>query len=176
MYILEYDDSKKKNVILREMLSIRVTHPALYSLVDQIKKIMTQSNTNNCFIIKMNLSKVKNFSSVNGLSKYYRAFLQNINGAYSILNNSSIWIRLVDVGDCEAEANAIAEFKYFKEIGLYDYKSAWENLEYNIRIQRENYLDSTTTQKNFHGAFVTPVLYGDECEFQQILEGNKKTL
>lgn len=179
--ITEYDDSKN-NVILSEMFRISHTHPALYKLVNQlINKNKNADNKKYCLIIKMKLAQVEALNSVKGGGKFYRTFIQNKKGAYSILNNSSIWIRMVDTDDSNAEKNAKKEFEYFDKIGLYDYNSAKENLEYNIRLQKENYLDSSAQvlgvqNTQVHGVHVTPVLYGDECEFQQILEGNKKTL
>ena len=88
----------------------------------------------------------------------------------SFINNSSIWIRLVDWKKSEID-KAVEELEYFKSIGLYDYGSAKENLEYNIRLQKENYLDSRTQG---HGVYVTPQFYGDETEHWRILfEDNK---
>lgn len=164
--IIKYDDTKS-NLMLFEMLGVRHKHPALSALVNQFSQ-KNNNNTKYCLVIKMNLSKIKDLNSVKGGAKYYRNFIQNIKGAYSFINNSSIWIRLVD-NDCTAEKIAINEFKYFNEIGLYDYDSAIENLDYNIRLQPQNYLDSKTQG---HGVHVTPVLYGDEAESLNILRDN----
>lgn len=84
---------------------------------------------------------------------------------YSFFNNSSTWIRLVDWKQSEI-SEAVKEMVYFGNIGLYDYGSAKENLEYNIRIQSHNYLDST---EGGHGEYVTPVLYGNEVDHWNIL-------
>ena len=78
---------------------------------------------------------------------------------FSFFNNSSIWVRLVDWDD-DAITKDKQELGYFEEIGLYKYDSAKENLDYNIRVQEQNYLDDATSSG--HGSHVTPVLYGDE--------------
>ena len=97
------------------------------------------------------------------------ALEENLDKALSFFNNSSIFIRLVDINDTKAYDNAVAEFEYFDSIGLYDYDSAWENLEYNTRIQPQNYLESL---ESGHGNFVTPILYGDESKARVILKNN----
>ena len=99
-------------------------------------------------------------------------FDKNVNIVYGFFNNSSIWIRLVVKDgnhDDQKIINANNELEYFKKIGLYDYGSAIENLDYNIRLQPQNYLDSKTLG---HGVHVTPVLYGDEAESLNILRDN----
>lgn len=102
-----------------------------------------------------------------------KALEENLERVFSFFNNSSIWIRLVDMYDKKAYDAAAAEFEYFDKIGLYDYSSAWENLEYNLRICLANYLDSSL---DGHGNYVTPVLYGSETEAREILCGNRKKL
>lgn len=97
---------------------------------------------------------------------------ENLERVFSFFNNSSIFLRLVDFDDDIAEKKAIAEFKYFDNIGLYDYDSAWENLGYNLRIFQENYLESTL---DGHGNFVTPLVYGDEVNALKILVHNSKS-
>lgn len=97
----------------------------------------------------------------------------NLIGPFSFFNNSSIWVRLVDLNDKNAYATAVAEFTYFANIGLYDYPSARENLEYNLRIVSQNYLESTLEG---HGNYVTPMLYGNETEAREILCGNHRTV
>ena len=121
----------------------------------------------------MKLSMVEALNRIKGGDKFFRTFSQNKNGAYSFLNNSSIWIRLVDDND-DAEQKAIDEFKYFENIGLYNYDSAFENVDYNSRLQGHNYLNSPQSQG--HGVHVTPVLYGDETEFLNILKRNFKVI
>lgn len=73
-------------------------------------------------------------------------------------NNSSIWIRLVDWKQVEID-DAVNEMEYFNNIGLYNFESAKENWDYNIRIQIKNYLDSNAAG---HGVHVTPILFGNE--------------
>lgn len=105
-----------------------------------------------------------------------KALEENLERVFSFFNNSSIWVRLVDMYDQKAYNRAVDEFEYFDSIGLYDYNSAWENLEYNLRIFSENYLESTL---DGHGNFVTPMVYGDETEALEILadeEENKRPL
>lgn len=99
-----------------------------------------------------------------------KAMENNLKRVFSFFNNSSIWVRLVDMYDENAFKAAVAEFKYFDRIGLYDYASAWENLEYNTRSFADNYLFSTL---DGHGSHVTPKLYGNEVEAKEILQGNK---
>lgn len=93
----------------------------------------------------------------------------NLAGPFSFFNNSSIWVRLVDKDDKNAYSTAVAEFEYFDKIGLYDYASAWENLEYNLRIFAHDYLESSL---DGHGNYVTPILYGNETESLGILQNN----
>lgn len=95
---------------------------------------------------------------------------ENLERVFSFFNNSSIFLRLVDFDNDKAEKRAIAEFKYFDNIGLYDYNSAWENLEYNLRIFKENYLESNM---DGHANFVTPVVYGNEVKARSILVSNR---
>lgn len=105
-----------------------------------------------------------------GIAEHYKQFLSFLNNKFSFINNSSIWVRVVNWDDDEIKT-AQKELEYFRNIGLYDYDSAIENLDYNIRLQPQNYLDSKTLG---HGVHVTPVLYGDEAEHRRILfEDNK---
>lgn len=98
-----------------------------------------------------------------------KAMEENLERVFSFFNNSSIWVRVVDINDKEAYNQAVAEFEYFDNIGLYDYDSAWENLEYDTRIIKQNYLESAL---NGHGNYVTPELFGDEVKAIKILLGN----
>lgn len=88
-----------------------------------------------------------------------KAWKENLNRIISFCNNSSIWVRIVDVNNENAFTAAQNDFVFFEKVGLYDYASAKENLEYNTRIFSENYLVSAL---GGHGQFVTPILYGDE--------------
>lgn len=95
-----------------------------------------------------------------------KAMEENLERAFSFFNNSSIWIRLVDINKKEEYEHALADFNYFDSIGLYDYESAWENLEYNLRIFSQNYLESAL---NGHGNYVTPMLYGNEAKYRDTI-------
>lgn len=90
-----------------------------------------------------------------------QALEENLDRVFSFFNNSSIWVRIVDVKDPEASQKAVDEFKYFDNIGLYSFSSAKENLEYGTRLFSQNYLD---TSLGGHSNYVTPVLYGNEVE------------
>ncbi len=99
-----------------------------------------------------------------------KKFEDNLISFFSFLNNSSIWVRIIYKDDPEAEKKAQQEFAVFKEMGLYNYKSAKENFDFNSRIQSENWLQGD------HGHDVTPVLYGDERKSLDILVINNQTL
>lgn len=97
---------------------------------------------------------------------------QHLQQQCSFVNNSSIWIRLVDWKQSDI-SEAMNEMVYFRNIGLYEYGSAKENLEYNIRVQAHNYLESTEAG---HGIYVTPTLYGNEETALEVLQDNKENL
>ena len=97
----------------------------------------------------------------------------NLNRVFSFFNNSSIWVRLVDINDGIAYKRAVAEFNYFNNLGLYDYPSALENLEYNTRVFSDNYLVSFL---GGHGCYVNPVLYGNETGALKILANERNSL
>jgi len=82
-------------------------------------------------------------------------------------HNSSIWVRLVDN---QEEETANQEFAYFKEIGLYDYPTAKQFLEYHLRIQEVNRLEDFENTNN--SSTFTPILYGDEVQAKKILTSN----
>ena len=82
-------------------------------------------------------------------------------------HNSSIWVRLVDN---QEEETANQEFAYFKEIGLYDYPTAKQFLEYHLRIQEVNRLEDFENTNN--SSTFTPILYGDEVKARKILTNN----
>lgn len=114
---------------------------------------------------KSRLEKLKNV-----VDNHQKKLEQHLQQQCSYFNNYSIWIRLVDWKQSEI-IKAMNEMEYFDKIGLYNYGSAKENREYNIRLQRQNYLDTTAAG---HGVYVTPMLYGDESEHWKILfEDNK---
>ena len=66
---------------------------------------------------------------------------------------------------------AIDDFKFFQSIGLYGYGSAQESYEYNLRIQRENYLKYRGIHEG-HSEYITPILYGDETKSRNTLIEN----
>lgn len=101
-----------------------------------------------------------------------KAMDENLERAFSFFNNSSIWVRLVDIKNEKAFNDAQNEFRYFDEIGLYKYNSAWENLEFNLRLFSQNYLESAS---DGHGNYVTPLLYGNEVEAYNILVNNQSS-
>lgn len=104
------------------------------------------------------------------LKKYLYAYNTHLKGQFSFLNNSSIWIRIVDWNDDKVKS-AKEELEKFIEIGLYKYGSAREVLAYNISIQSKNFLDSNSKG---HGVYVTPELYGDESDHWKVLFDDNK--
>lgn len=88
-------------------------------------------------------------------------YKKNLASFFSFLNNSSIWVRVVDNVDDEEKAKA--EFQAIAKMKLYEYDSAKENFDFNCRIQLENMLVGD------HGHDVTPILYGNESEFYKKL-------
>ena len=87
------------------------------------------------------------------------------------LLNSSIWIRFCDSDDSASIADAENEFSWFTKIHLYDYKPANEYLEYQLRIQQQNYLSDVV---GAHGEHVIPTLYSNEVEFRDFFINNKR--
>lgn len=162
------------------------------TLIDELRKPAYKDNTK--VIIKDNIKKMK-FPVIIKIRNFFGEWAEavgndsdkknqilnhrnkktlddNLKRALSFFNNSSIFIRLVFIDDQDAVDKAVDEFEYFDRIGLYDYESAWENLEYNTRIQPQNYLESYA---GGHGNFVTPMLYGDEEYAKRILKDNNVT-
>ena len=90
--------------------------------------------------------------------------------AFNFLKNSSIWMRLCDNEDWDGDEDpssqpenvrrALEEFKWFKELGLYEFNAAKEYIEYNVRAQKENYI----AEFGGHGVHITPLLYGNEVK------------
>ena len=102
-----------------------------------------------------------------GGEKAYLSFKRSLEVHYSLLKNSSIWLRLVD-GNTDTEVTAaIDEFTWFKGLGLYNLKPAKEYIEYQIRTARENYLaEISNGDGSGHGVFITPAIYSDETMFR----------
>lgn len=88
-------------------------------------------------------------------------YKKNLASFFSFLNNSSIWVRVVENDDDMNKA--IAEFQEIAKMELNKYDSAKENFDFNCRIQLENMLVGD------HGHDVTPILYGNESEFYKKL-------
>ena len=102
--------------------------------------------------------------------------IENSN-ALSFLKNTSIWMRFCDNEDWDGTdastqpisvKKALDEFEWFKKLGLYDFNSAKEFIEYNVRAQRDNYL----AEIGGHDTHVTPVIYSDECEYRDFFLGD----
>lgn len=102
--------------------------------------------------------------------------------AFNFLKNSSIWMRLCDNKDWdgtfdsdsqpESVTRALKEFKWFNEkLHLYEFQAAREYIEYNVRLQNENYLDEFGS----HGSYITPTIYSDEASLRDffIYDGSK---
>lgn len=99
--------------------------------------------------------------------------------AFNFLENSSIWMRLCDnenwngVVGSESEPvsvkKALDEFEWFEKLGLYEFNSAKEFLEYNVRAQKENHI----AEIGGHETHVTPMIYSDETEYRDFFIGEK---
>ena len=103
------------------------------------------------------------------LEQYSKQYNHKTSYTFSFLNNSSIWVRLIDKCDDKENEMAKNEFGYFEHLGLYKYKSAKEYLDYHLRAQPANYLK---LELGTHGKYVSPMLYGNEVESRKILQGN----
>jgi hypothetical protein len=106
-------------------------------------------------------NKFKNSTVISEETK--QRFRNNLMTVFSFLNNSSIWVRVVD--EDEQKSRTKDGFKPFDDLELYKYGSAKENFDFNCRNQSENWLEGD------HGHDVTPILYGNESEFYEILFG-----
>lgn len=103
------------------------------------------------------------------------------NNVLNFLMNSSIWLRFCDNGDWDGKdsgqktediIDAQKEFRWFKELGLYDYKAAKEYIEYQIRAQKNNYLE----RFGAHDVHITPMLYSNEVEYRDFFIGEKSDI
>ena len=107
--------------------------------------------------------------------------IENSN-AFNFLKNSSIWMRLCDnvnwdgvVGSSsepDSVKNALEEFKWFEKLGLYEFNSAKEFLEYNVRAQKENYI----AKIGGHDKHITPMIYSDETDYRDFFIGKSNKL
>lgn len=175
----EYTDN---GALLTELTHIKTDIRASKQFIAFVKAISAEIDNKFPIIIRLYTSFfddwAKAVSSDEDIEKILnhpnkKALEKNLKQVFSFFNNSSIWIRLVDINDNKAYNEAVAEFEYFKSIGLYDYGSAKENWEYNLRLFKENYLVSSS---GGHGNYVTPVLYGDEVWARNFLKKNNVTL
>ena len=176
--IFVYED--KNGALLTELMHVRIDIKAAKNLKEIVKiyKKETEKSIHSPIILKIYKSFFDDWanavSSAEDKEKILthrnkKAMEENLERAFTFFNNSSIWVRLVDLNDEIAYKTAVAEFEYFDKIGLYDYASAWENLEYNLRIFAHDYLESSL---DGHGNYITPELYGDEVRAMKILLGN----
>jgi hypothetical protein len=177
-----YEYSDYNGALLTDLMHVRTTansSRAFNDLVKCLKKPMDDSENKDLkkmrfpVIIRVYKSFFDDWANAASGSKEKilshrnkRAMEENLDRAFSFFNNSSIWIRLVDINDKDELDNAREDFNYFESIGLYDYDSAWENLEYGLRIFCENYLKSTL---DGHGNYVTPMLYGNETKYRDAI-------
>ena len=180
--IFVYED--KNGALLTELMHVRIDIKAAKEFKDLIKilyKIEAEDSIHAPVIIKVYKSFFEDWANAVSSPKdkekilnhpNKKAMEENLERAFTFFNNSSIWVRLVDINNENAYDTAVAEFEYFDKIGLYDYASAWENLEYNLRFFPHDYLESSL---DGHGNFVTPLLYGDEVEHWNILFKDNKT-
>ena len=134
-----------------------------YELEKKQKRKQIYSNSIKLFEKNKQMLKIR----LDYFETFYLKFFKHLHSQYSFLLNSSVWIRLVESKDSSAFKDAENEMAYFRTIGLYEYSSAAENLEYNIRIQSQNFLDSKIAG---HAEYVTPMLYGNETSFYKVLK------
>lgn len=121
-----------------------------------------------CISLSENVIKERVEEAKNNIEKTKRKIENNY---LNFLLNSSIWIRFCDNGDWDGKddgtkteniKDAQKEFIWFKELGLYDYKAAKEYIEYQLRAQKNNYLESFGA----HDVHITPMLYSDEVKYR----------
>ena len=151
-----YEDEKNSFIFTRGLFlekdALATKTKLLKAVIDSIDK-----KSGKPIIIKIPQTKLMEDISV----EQKQTFNDNLKTVFSFLNNSSIWVRVVD----EVDPVAKDEFNAFAEMKLYEYGSAKENFDFNCRIQSENWLEGD------HGHDVTPILYGNESEFYEILFG-----
>lgn len=97
---------------------------------------------------------------------------QRIEHNLAFLKNTSIWVRTLDVS--EALTDVENEFNWFKNLGLYDFDAAKEFIEYQVRAQKENYLDPTIN--GGHSTHVSPMVYSNEVNFRDFFFGGESTI
>ena len=149
------------------------------------KPVIIQTNFNSFFdCLEDNVSKICNDLDKESVVKNIKNTKEKIgnSNAFNFLKNSSIWLRLCENEDWDGNEGsesqpedvkiALEEFTWFLDLGLYDFKSAKEFIEYNVRAQRENYLEDI----GGHGTHVTPVIYSNECEYRDFFMGDNKKI
>lgn len=93
----------------------------------------------------------------------------------SFLFDSSSWIRICTTGENDSAYKVANQFFEKQSANnVYAHPNAKENIEYNFRLQRENYLIHIGSG---HGNFITPTLYHSETECAEaILSINTKVI
>ena len=132
----------------------------------------------------VNNPKICNITDKDAVLKNIKSTKKKIenSNAFNFLKNSSIWMRLCDnvnwdgvvASDAEPDSvkMALEEFEWFKKLGLYEFNSAKEYLEYNLRAQKENYI----AEIGGHDKHVTPMIYSDETDYRDFFIGNSNKL
>jgi hypothetical protein len=158
-----YEDSCNDYMFTRGLFLAKDKLRTKTSVLDVIIKSIEVDQWECPFLIKIPSKKLLKESLNDVSEKQKQSFKENLKTVFSFLNNSSIWVRVVDEDDNEAEKKAKDEFVAFADMGLYEYGSANENFDFNCRIQSQNWLEGD------HGHDVTPILYGNESEFGEKL-------
>ncbi len=161
--VFQYNDSSCNNSLLLEILNEDNNRLILLKLLNQAKEEKKLP-----LIIKLNLSVFKSLPAfVPGKEIAMRKLEHGLDFCFSFLKSSSIWIRIINVDDSFDMVKE--EFNWLKSLRLYDFNSAMEFFEYNVRIQKENYL----VESGGHGAHITPMIYSDETEYRDFFIGEK---
>lgn len=78
----------------------------------------------------------------------------------SLIFNSSIWIWFIDMNGLKSDIDIIKKSIQFN-ISNYSKSNAKEFIDYNLRLQNQNYLENSEKGHSFN---VTPHIYSDELE------------
>ena len=151
------------------------------------KPVLIKTNFDSFFDVLKKEAENNNMKICNGTNK--DEVLKNIectkkkiekSNAFNFLKNSSIWMRLCDNENWDgiisgsapdSVTKALKEFEWFENLGLYEFKSAKEYLEYNVRAQKENYI----AEIGGHDNYVTPTIYSDETTYRNFFIGDDST-
>ena len=87
-------------------------------------------------------------------------------------DNSSIWFRKCRLNNYQEVIAALNEFRGYHDIGLYEKPNAKEYLDYNLRQQKENFLNYNSGS---HGKNVIPNLYTNELKCKLAIEEINKS-